>query len=228
MSTRFTTALAGGVASLALAGLAGWVFDVALLRSFGGVSTMKPNTGLALLFLAGALVALARNRQQAVVGFALVPLVIGVGSALGSWLGWGDGFDTFWWRSPLPQRMSVGTALGLVCLSMGVMVAGPKRPRLLLAQGFACGALGVSLVGLIGYSLGLHSLGVGVWSTMALPTSFALALAGLGLVWVTRAGPLRARCWVRAWRQRWVDASRCSSSSCPGSARWCWCTSVAP
>ncbi|MER2565283.1 MAG: ATP-binding protein [Myxococcaceae bacterium] len=191
MQTRVTKVLAAGVAVLALIGLSGWVFDVSALRTFGATSTMKPNTALSLLLLAGALLALVHGRRLAVIALSLVPLVIGAGSALGAWFGGSDSLDTLWWRSSLPQRMSMGTALGLFCLSVGLVLAVVRPARLLSSQVFASGALGVSLVGFIGYSLGLPSLGASaVWSTMAMHTSLALGLAGVALFWATRAGPI--------------------------------------
>ncbi|MBL8940311.1 MAG: PAS domain-containing protein [Archangium sp.] len=188
---RFTTALAAIVAALAFIGLAGWLFDVEALRSFGATSTMKPNTAVSLLMIAAALVALVRGHRAAAGGLAVVPLLFGAGTALATTLGWGDGLDTLWWHSSLPQRMSMGSALGLTCLALGLLLVAARPSRLLLPQLCAAGALGISLVGFISYTLGLPSLGgSAVWSTMAVHTAFALALASVALFWITRAGPI--------------------------------------
>ncbi|MBM4778175.1 MAG: PAS domain-containing protein [Archangiaceae bacterium] len=188
---RFTSVLAAIVAALALVGLSGWWFDVAALRNFGAASTMKPNTALSLLLLAGGLVALVRGRRLGAIGLALAPLVFGAGAVLGTWLGWGDGLDALWWHSGSPQRMSVGTGLGLSCLSLGVMLAAAMPTRLALSQVFATSALSISLVALVGYTLGLQSLGASsMWSTMALHTAIGLALSSVALLGATKAGPV--------------------------------------
>ncbi|MBE2254488.1 MAG: PAS domain-containing protein [Myxococcus sp.] len=187
-----TAALATLTGVLALLGIAGWVFDVEALRTFGaGPSPTKPNTALGLLSVAAGLLFLSRGRRWPALTTAAVSLGIGLTTVASTLAGWSPGIDHLWWRSGLPQRMSVATASALALVALGVTFA-LARPALLgLAQAAATAALAVAAVGLAGYTLGLPSLGgSAVWSTMALPTALALLLASAAVLLHTREGPL--------------------------------------
>jgi PAS domain S-box-containing protein len=178
--------------------LAGWFFDVAVLRSWHpGLTTVKPSTAVCLALL-GASLWLCQSKRtsrrfriSAQLG-TLAAILIALGSLLEAGLGRDLGFDHFLFREAstafslsAPGRMTPMTALlfffaGLSLLGFAVR----DRRGASLNQGLAVAASVCALLGVLGYAYGaLVLLGHTVrFAAMALPTAVAGCLLSAGLL----------------------------------------------
>jgi PAS domain S-box-containing protein len=181
--------------------LAGWAFDVAILKSLiPGLTAMNPG-GTALAFLLSGVSLWAQassgaSRQRRVVGIACAAgvLLIGVARA-GSYLaGWDGGPDQWLFRAALeqeavraglPNRMSPNTAAAfmLVGLALTLLDARSRRGGIRPAQLLALAAGMIALLALIGYAYSAASLiGVKEFIPMALNTAIAMAILSVGIL----------------------------------------------
>ena len=182
---------------VALAGaafLAGWAFDVELLRAgLPGRTPVNPATALALILCAVALL-LSHRRQQspsllrrlALTAAGLV-VALGVVTLLGYLVGRNFGLDQILFAAQLAGNRvapNTGSAL-MLCGGALVLLNLPGGPRDVPAQIAALVPTYAALVSLLGYAYSAESMyGVGVLQRMALPTAFCLFLLGLGILCV--------------------------------------------
>ena len=184
-------ALAVLVTVLALSVLAGWALDMPALKSVQpGWVSMKANTALGLLGVAGIVAALASARRRWAVGLSAALAVLGAASVAQDLLGVSLGLDELLFRdageAPLtgaPGRMAPNTALSFLLLGLGgwALAGGPRRA--LFGQ-VCCGAvLLLSLMGTLGYAYGVETLySVERHTAMALHTSVGLFVGSAGML----------------------------------------------
>ena len=173
--------------------LAGWAFDVALLKSiFPGLVTMKANTAVAFVLAGAALWLLhveqaGRRVRRLVIACAAVTALIGL-LTLGEYLlGWDLRIDQVLFREPpgsvgtsQPGRMAPATALNFLLLGLALLLfhAGFAFRR---AQSLTLGAGLVALLALIGYVYGVTALyGIASYTEMALHTAVAFVILSAG------------------------------------------------
>jgi PAS domain S-box-containing protein len=199
---RFLARAAG--ASVFLIGglvLAGWAFDLAVLKSLvPGLTAMNPG-GTALAFLLAGLSLWAQaspdaSPRQRTFAIACAAAVLLIGLArLGGYLAgrdWGPDQVLFPGalgreavRAGLPNRMSPNTAAAfvLVGLALTLLDARTRRRDFRPAQLLALAAGQIALLALIGYAYSAASLiGVNEFIPMALNTAIAFAILSVGIL----------------------------------------------
>jgi two-component system cell cycle sensor histidine kinase/response regulator CckA len=151
------------VAAIGAVGLAGWIFDVPVLKSvFPGLSTMKANTAAALVLAGVSLALLARS---------------GIDELLFT--------DTLSGVPPAsPGRMGINTAVTFVLLGLALLcVDAPPRWSGLPAQLLALAGGAVGLTGLVGYLYTVTPFyGTRSYTQMAVHTAVAFALLAAGIL----------------------------------------------
>ncbi len=181
--------------------LAGWAFDLAVLKSLiPGLTAMNPGgTALAFLLAGVSLWAQASSggspRRRAVgIGCAAGVLLIGLVRVAGYLAGVDGGPDQWLFRAALgreavraglPNRMSPNTAAAfvLVGLALTLLDARTTRRGARPAQLLALAAGLIALLALIGYAYSAASLiGVKQFIPMALNTAIAFAILSLGIL----------------------------------------------
>jgi signal transduction histidine kinase/CheY-like chemotaxis protein len=182
---------AAGVVLVALASLAGWTFQVEVLKSLGhGRVAMNPLTavtfvlaGLALWLLAPEPLPRWRYRLGTALGalvgaialLVLARIVLGVDAGIDRWL----------FRSRLgSNRMAPNTAFTFLLVGLSLTTLETSiRGRYWLPQSAALAAGAPTLLSLIGYLYGVQSLyGVGSYIPMALNTAVTFSLLCLGIL----------------------------------------------
>jgi len=184
----------GLMIALGLTTLAGWAFDVSVLRSLlPGAVSMNPWTAL-LFVAAGAAITFLRepsrpsfrNVAAALAGsitlFAIVKL-IGIAS------GRDFGLDRTMFRALLdatpglpPNRMAPNTALGFLLLGAALLLDRCDVGRARASQFPALGLLLIAFLALVGYAYGVRAFyGVYTYIPMALTTAIGFALAATGV-----------------------------------------------
>ena len=180
--------------------LAGWAFDVAVLKSLvPGLTAMNPG-GTALAFLLAGASLRPRRRPaprlgNAPSGSACAAGVLLIGLArMGGYLAGRDGADQFLFPAALerealragrPNRMSPNTAAAfvLVGLALTVLDARTRRRGTRPAQLLALATGLIALLALIGYAYSAASLiGVNQFIPMALNTAIAFAILSVGIL----------------------------------------------
>jgi two-component system, OmpR family, phosphate regulon sensor histidine kinase PhoR len=192
-------AATGAVFTLVVAGvvLAGWLFDVAVLRTLvPGLRPMKANAALALVLLAGALLLRLRHPGDRRANMA-VTLLCAVAFALGAatlleYLGhWDLRIDELLARerNPAPGvldpgRISPTTAVELMLLGSAMLLMDTRaRFGRRLAEGLAMVAALTSLAALFGYLYSARSLYlVGDLVAIALPAAVACFVLSLSVL----------------------------------------------
>ncbi len=199
---RILTRGAGGAVIL-IGGLvlAGWAFDVSVLKSLSpGLTAMNPG-GTALAFvLAGVSLwaqatAGATPRRRAVgIACAAGVLLIGLARLVGYPVGWDGGPDQLLFRAALDReavrvglrnRMSPNTAAAfvLVGLALSLLDVRTRRRGLRPTQFLALATGLIALLALIGYVYSATSLmGVKHFTPMALNTAIAFAILSVGIL----------------------------------------------
>lgn len=184
--------LAVGMATAAMGALVlvrGWGFDIASLKSgLSSLSTMKPNTALAIATLGAGLVLSGGGRSSRVVGVAMAGLALAIGllTLAEDALGWNAGIDELLWRdmdaslAAHPGRPATATALMVTLLAIAQLSG--RRPRFHVAK--MAGALVAALIAwasLSGHVFGSQALHeVSSFSSVALLTAAAMLLLAIG------------------------------------------------
>lgn len=177
---------------IGLTGLAGWVFNIALLKSIvAGFIAMKANTAICLTLLSVALVIQCEpaNTRARIKIARLLSLFVAAVSALTlvQWIaGLNFGIDELLFvdntvinSSDLPGRMAVSTAVCLCLCGLALVLREDSRP----AQWAVAVALPLAWLAVTGYVFDvkpLHQI-VG-YASMAVHTAVAIVLLGLGIM----------------------------------------------
>ena len=175
-----------------LAVLAGWVFDIPLLKSIlPGTASMKFNTALGILFSGVSLWLLREEEEKPgrkLIEQILAVVIILIGSlSMSEYLfEWDLGIDQLFVKDVItspanfPGRMSQVTAICFVLTGFGFLLIRSK-----LSQYFALGVAALSLLALIGYLYGYQALyllpGYGSIAVHTAFTFFMVSLASLAL-----------------------------------------------
>jgi len=185
-------ALAGSATVLGGLVLAGWAFDVPMLKAvIPGLATMKPNT--AFCFVLGGVALGVRSGPQAwrrvgqLCG-ALV-LVIGLATLAEYVLHLDLGLDALLFRdphptpgAPYPERMSEMTALSFASAGGALLFLDSRRAPV-AAEILALVGVLVALIALVGYAYGARALyAVAPFSSVALHTALGLAALSLAIL----------------------------------------------
>jgi signal transduction histidine kinase/ActR/RegA family two-component response regulator/HPt (histidine-containing phosphotransfer) domain-containing protein len=197
--TRF--AWAAGVTVILVAGLvlAGWAFDVRVLRSVApGLTAMNPG-GTAVAFLLAGVALMTRigpaGRRLRTVGLACAGgvLALALVRLAGYAFDWDGGPDALLFRGKLdlqelavghPNRMAPNTAAAFLLAGLSLLLLGRRGPAAAwAAQLLAAGAGLVALLAVVGYAYNVLPLtGVQQYIPMALNTALALALTSAGIL----------------------------------------------
>jgi PAS domain S-box-containing protein len=176
--------LTGLVAALAgVAVLAGWTFDLALLKSLlPGAATMKANTALAFAALGLALRRLDDGRQAGARALAGAAAVLAGLTLLEYLAGTNFGIDELFFADPgtdFPGRMAPATATALLLQAAALLLL--SAGRIPAGQGCALAAGTLGLIGLLGYLIDTVALyAVLSFTAMAAHTAFLLAFLSVG------------------------------------------------
>lgn len=191
-------------AVLGLVVLAGWTFDVPLLKSvLPGAVEMKANTAVGLMLSACALFILCGRpslpMQRLAQAMALSVAALGIATLSQYVFGWQLGIDEFLFRdtanahNTFRGRMSPYTGVGFALIGTGLAA----WPRPALRPVIAPAAVAVTAIGavtLLGYLWNASELITEVWlPPVAVHTAFAFLLLGAGM---KRANRMRE--WLRA------------------------------
>jgi PAS domain S-box-containing protein len=189
------------VAAIGLVVIVGWVFGIpALTRIAPDLVTMKLTTAVCLVLLGAAIAASASAQitgkpqgMRASVVLALPVLVValmtGVEQVLGLTLPTDNpfGLDPGDPLTPVPGRMAQMTAVSFVALSVAIVLSARRMVR--SAQTLAVVAATIGVTSVVGYTYGVRGLyGVGPFNTMAVHTGVAVAVAGLGVLFLRPCG----------------------------------------
>jgi diguanylate cyclase (GGDEF)-like protein len=188
--------IAAGLAlCLGALGLAGWLFDLELLRRFApGNVSMNPVTAICIMLCAVSVSASARSCKRVAGATAAAVVAVGVAKLLDLASGalpvdqllFAQRLAGDW--ANIPNRMAPNTTAALVMGSVALVLRqSPSRRAHMLAQLFAIWMMLMAVVVLVGYScdlIYLRKFGSNV--PMALPTALALLSLALGIAAQTR------------------------------------------
>ena len=186
-----------GIAALVLLG---WTFDIATLKSvLPGAAVMKPNTAVAIIFLAASLIVSAlrerhvpsQQRIRLTRALALVPLTIGSLTVVEHLTDVAFGIDLLMFRDTIlamgglhPGRISpaISTCLTLCGISMLLLDASSARLRA-LSQWPTLLAMVIAFIAVLGYLYGAEKLyHISPYATVALHTALVTVLLGSGII----------------------------------------------
>ncbi len=201
LRSRFSqpTSPLAGFLSLAVGSLVlfGWAIDSTTLKSLvSGSVSMKPNTALAFILLGMALLGLSLRTttpwiRWVAYGSAGAVTVIGMLTSIEYVLARNLGFDEWLFHESLtaadpwrPGRMGINTAICMAlfggALLMHVRTEGFPTA---LYEGLTIGGLFIAFMALLGYLYHDRSLyGIGQYAPMAIHTTLALLVAGIGIL----------------------------------------------
>ena len=173
--------------------LAGWAFDVPILKSLhAGLVPMKANAAAGLV-LAGTALCLAGARrgwqQQTGRVSAIAVASLGLVTLGEDLFGWDPHIDQLMFREAANAvgtahagRMSPVTALDLMLLGVALALIS-RDSALRIAQLIALVASWTAMIALLGYVFGVHQLyGLFSYTQIALPTTLALLVLGVGVL----------------------------------------------
>lgn len=192
---RRTAAFAGcSVVALGSVVLAGWAFDVDVLRSISpGLASMKANTALAFVLLGVSILSfgmVGRVRPAGRLGYATAWLTALIGLlTLSEYLaGWDVGIDEVLFRDPTtlqtshPGRMAPTSAACFLALGIALIVL-DRRARWArwTTPVLSFSVMLTAVAAVLGYLYGVSSLyRVSVFSSMALHTAVGFVVASIG------------------------------------------------
>ena len=182
-------------AALGAAGLAGWIFDVDVLRRVPGAdSTMSANTAVALLALGVSLFLMARAHatrwvNTAARASAVLAALIGGLTIVEYVTGSGLGIDELLFRddtarvaTEVPGRMAPNTATALLIGGVAALCASTPRLPAWASQVPGLAVLALGMLRLYGLAYAVPELErFGAYKGMALYTGLALALLGIAV-----------------------------------------------
>jgi signal transduction histidine kinase/CheY-like chemotaxis protein/HPt (histidine-containing phosphotransfer) domain-containing protein len=183
--------IAGLVALLGAAVLAGWLFGWPALKSvLPGAVTMKANTAIALVLASLTLHLQTRARSRwtnrVAAMSAVLVLAIGLVSLLEYVCGWHAGIDELIFKdtahayNPIPGRMSPYSTVAFMALGAAFFVSGRNELRPIALFGRLV-ASSIGLTSLVGYFWDAHELTTDQWiPPVAIHTAVAFMLLGLG------------------------------------------------
>lgn len=181
------------VAAVAVSVVVGWVLQVELLVTvLPGMTSMKINTALCLLALAGATGQLVPGHRWLPVPVLVITtmtlsehltgVALGVDELLVADFAYAAGGNP-------PGRMAIATALALTALAVALLLQ--QRGQVRTPQALAALALGMGFVALLGYAYGVSSLyAVVAYSTVAVHTAVLVVLLAVGVLARQRGGRL--------------------------------------
>ena len=171
--------------------LAGWIFNIALLKSvLPGMVAMKPNTAFCFIFAGGALYVLSRFnidfrvRTKLASGLALVPLTLGFITLLEHFFGrnlWIDNWLGWLIPTPFQGRMSALSGLNFVLIGGALTLADWVTPRgHRPAQYLALATAALAFETLLNYAYGSAFLYLGEYTRIAVHSAAAFLILSLG------------------------------------------------
>ncbi len=186
------------VIAIALLVIAGWHFDVAVLKSgIPGLTAMNPGGTAVCFLLAGFGLWLSRtpaNRtaRRIAAGSAAVLLAVPLSWFVAHFAGWENGVDSLLFREKLdaeaqrlghPNRMAPNTAITFIAMSFALLLLDRRFGRVWPAQILAFGVIMSGLLTLIGYAHKTFSLaGMGFFLPMALNSALLFIVCGIALL----------------------------------------------
>ena len=193
-ATVATASVAAVTALVAVAVLVAWTLDIEpLLNVVPGLATMKFNSALGFLLLAGALAGAAWRgsrpwlREAGLVASGLLT-VLAAATLLQFLLGVDLGIDEVVVRDfttatgDAPGRMSLGTAVCFLLAGVALMLLVAGR-AVTLAQALGIATAVIAAAALLGYLFGVNALYSSLpFSTMAVHTAVLFAMNGLAIV----------------------------------------------
>ena len=179
--------------------LAGWIFNVSILKTvFPRLVSMKPSTAICFILSGTSLLlqidlqGLSSGRLRLARALVVVLMGVSILTLVEYIFNIELGFDQILFRQSareagdvFPGRMSPATALDLVLLGAALLTLDVQLPRSgrWLAQDFTLVAAVVTLLAFIGYFYGVETLyQIGPYSTIALHTVLAIWLLCLGIL----------------------------------------------
>jgi PAS domain S-box-containing protein len=186
------------VATVGAAGLAGWVFDLSVLKSVSADwVSMKANTAVGFILLGMAIALLGaypHSRRAGAAARALAGVAAAIGLlTLGEYVtGWDLGIDELLFADELtpvetafPGRMAIATALGFVCLGVAVQWVDARGGFPAAARALAIATALIAALALLEYLYGVRIvIGVTLHTRMAVHTTLAFLAGAAGLVMV--------------------------------------------
>jgi diguanylate cyclase (GGDEF)-like protein len=202
IASRVSAGAAAGVIVIGVAVLAGWAFGVErFMTVFPGSIRMKPNTAIALI---GAAVALLVEWRHGAMWLrrlmAGVPLLFGAATLFQYITGVAVGIDQLFFHDAVqkiyPGRMAHVTAINLVVIALALLCTS-ARPRWTGAAqllALACGLC--SLFAIVGYLYGVPVLYGSIrYTSMAFHTGVSFLLLSLGTLFIHPEVGLAAHFW---------------------------------
>ncbi len=197
--TAFARFAAVAVGAIGAVVIAGWAFDVAVLRSFiPGMTAMNPGGTAVALMLSGASLWLRTahpgRRARAAALACAVAVVVLSGLRLGTYLlDWDFGTDRLLFpekidaeaaRTGHVNRMAPNTAASMLLVGLALALMDVRsRAALWATQALELAAGLIALLALIGYAYSaLHLVGIESYIPMALATAIALGSSSAGLL----------------------------------------------
>lgn len=174
--------------------LAGWVFDVELLKGIvAGLATMKSQTAVTFILTGLSLITIRQNGRLSwrITSRILGGFVAAIGFAVLAEYGFSVnlGIDQFPIRdlsrgAAFPGRMAPATAMAFVMIGFGFLLIDKSwRRGIRPAQWCALAGGSISAVAVIGYMLDVPSLyRFSPFSTVALHTAFGLGISAAGIL----------------------------------------------
>lgn len=191
---RFSLSASAFVMFIGALVLAGWLFDIYLLKSLYGDITMKANAALSLLLAGASLCALNLNNDKAFArraGQVCAALVALAGALTLSQhiFGWDLGIDQLLSTEPSgalattsPGRMGPPASTCFTLYGIALLLLYTRR-AVSLAQFLSTVVCLWALLAIIGYAYQAEQLyGVAHYTGIAFPTAAAFLLLGLGLI----------------------------------------------
>lgn len=203
---RLAAHVVGAIATLAIVG---WAFSIpALTTFFSSATSMKANSALCFMLLAGTLhLAASKTHLRVQAVLATIALLIGALTLFEYIAGQPLGIDQLLFRDPVPSahpgRMSPIAAVNFVLLGMALIPLQRLRSAALREiLGLAVGM--ISMFTLVGYLYGIPALYGAVssaWIPIAPHTGGSFILLALGFLFIPRDGG-----WVRIFHGQSIAA----------------------
>lgn len=178
--------------------LAGWHFDIAILKSiFPQFVTMKANTAVCfalsgtILFLKSSQRSSASRQRQVISSALTLTLMLIAAATLAEYVfGFNLQIDQFLYRdvrtalTPNPGRMSPATAINFLMIGTAFLLVDTETPyRLRPAQWLSAAVFVVGYIGFIGYVYDVEALySLVMYTSVAVHTSTLMVLLAIGLL----------------------------------------------